>query len=259
MAIIMLRHSVRRFAQLTLNPQSQKAIYDSFFAHFKTTPNMASVLRFAWHDAGTFDAATKTGGPNGSLRFDKELAHGANTGLAPIRDLFQAKKAEFPDVNWADLIQAGGMAAVVYSGGPKMDCVFGRTEAQSDSECPPEGRLPDASKGADHLREVFGRMGLSDVDIVALSGGHTLGRANKHKEGDYEGFWTKTPTLFNNEYFIVLLTKPPGLLRLPTDIALVSDRKFKKVVEDFALNEDRFFAYYAIAHTKLATLGYALP
>lgn len=28
--------------------------------------------------------------------------------------------------------------------------------------------------GADHLREVFGRMGLSDKDIVALSGGHTL-------------------------------------------------------------------------------------
>lgn len=29
--------------------------------------------------------------------------------------------------------------------------------------------------GNDHLREVFGKtMGLSDTDIVALSGGHTL-------------------------------------------------------------------------------------
>lgn len=28
--------------------------------------------------------------------------------------------------------------------------------------------------GSDHLRDVFGTMGLSDQDIVALSGGHTL-------------------------------------------------------------------------------------
>lgn len=28
--------------------------------------------------------------------------------------------------------------------------------------------------GAEHLREIFYRMGLSDKDIVALSGGHTL-------------------------------------------------------------------------------------
>lgn len=28
--------------------------------------------------------------------------------------------------------------------------------------------------GCDHLRDVFGHMGLSDQDIVALSGGHTL-------------------------------------------------------------------------------------
>ncbi|MCI31910.1 L-ascorbate peroxidase cytosolic-like, partial [Trifolium medium] len=42
-------------------------------------------------------------------------------------------------------------------------------------EPPPEGRLPDATKGSDHLRDVFGKaMGLSDQDIVALSGGHTI-------------------------------------------------------------------------------------
>lgn len=28
--------------------------------------------------------------------------------------------------------------------------------------------------GASHLREVFYRMGLTDKDVVALSGGHTL-------------------------------------------------------------------------------------
>lgn len=34
-----------------------------------------------WHDAGTYDAKTKTGGPDGSIRNEKELAHAANNGL----------------------------------------------------------------------------------------------------------------------------------------------------------------------------------
>lgn len=34
-----------------------------------------------WHDAGTYDARTKTGGPNGSIRNEIELKHGANKGL----------------------------------------------------------------------------------------------------------------------------------------------------------------------------------
>jgi catalase (peroxidase I) len=44
---------------------------------------------------------------------------------------------------------------------------------------PPNGRLPDASQGAQHLRDVFGRMGFNDREIVALSGGHTLGRCHR--------------------------------------------------------------------------------
>lgn len=34
-----------------------------------------------WHDAGTYDAKTKTGGPNGSIRNRRELKHEANAGL----------------------------------------------------------------------------------------------------------------------------------------------------------------------------------
>lgn len=38
-------------------------------------------FRFRWHDAGTYDVNTKTGGPNGSIRNEEEYAHGANNGL----------------------------------------------------------------------------------------------------------------------------------------------------------------------------------
>lgn len=252
----MLRHCVRRFSRLQTDIKQHDALFAAFFAHFEKTPNMASVLRYAWHDAGTWDPTTKTGGPNGSLRFDRELSHGANTGLAPIRDLLVQLKPQFPNVNWADFIQAGGYAAIAFANGPTIPCFFGRTEAQSEADCPPEGRLPDASQGADHLRHVFGKMGFKDWEIVALSGAHTLGRANKHKEGDWHGFWTHTPTLFNSDYFVNLLVKDPKLLRLPTDKALVTDPLFKKYVNLYALNQAEFFWDYALAHKKLSTLGY---
>lgn len=34
-----------------------------------------------WHDAGTYDASSRTGGPNGSIRSEREFTHGANNGL----------------------------------------------------------------------------------------------------------------------------------------------------------------------------------
>ncbi|CAK9179979.1 unnamed protein product [Ilex paraguariensis] len=48
------------------------------------------MLRLAWHDAGTYDVNTKTGGPNGSIRNEEELLHGANSGLKIASDLLLA-------------------------------------------------------------------------------------------------------------------------------------------------------------------------
>ena len=46
------------------------------------------------------------------------------------------------------------------------------------------GPYPDgAPDAAAHLRNVFYRMGLSDQEIVVLSGAHTLGRSYPHRSG----------------------------------------------------------------------------
>ena len=45
------------------------------------------ILSFSWHDAGTYDVTTKTGGPNGSIRHEEEYLHGANAGLKIAIDL----------------------------------------------------------------------------------------------------------------------------------------------------------------------------
>ncbi|KAI5647839.1 hypothetical protein M9H77_33844 [Catharanthus roseus] len=212
------------------------------------------MLRLAWHDAGTYDVNTKTGGPNGSIRNEEEYSHGANNGLKIALEFCEQVKSKHPKITYADLYQLAGVVAVEVTGGPTIDFVPGRKDSNS---CPPEGRLPDAKKGVPHLKDVFYRMGLSNKDIVALSGGHTLGRAHPERSG-FDGPWTQEPLKFDNSYFVELLKgESEGLLKLPTDKALLDDPEFRKYVELYAKDEDTFFKDYATSHKKLSELGFA--
>ncbi|KAH7842860.1 hypothetical protein Vadar_009881 [Vaccinium darrowii] len=212
------------------------------------------ILRLAWHSAGTYDVKTKTGGPFGTIKHPAELAHEANNGLEIAVRLLEPIKEQFPILSYADFYQLAGIVAVEVTGGPEIPFHPGRPDK---SEPPPEGRLPDAKKGVDHLRDVFGHMGLSDKDIVALSGGHTLGRCHKERSG-FEGPWTTNPLIFDNSYFKELLSgEKEGLLQLPSDKALLEDPVFRPLVEKYAADEDAFFADYAEAHLKLSELGFA--
>ncbi|KAF3678399.1 putative L-ascorbate peroxidase 3 [Capsicum annuum] len=214
------------------------------------------MLRLAWHDAGTYDSSTKTGGPDGSIRNEVEYKHAANNGLKIAIDFCEEIKARHPKITYADLYQLAGVVAVEVTGGPTIDFVPGRKDSSSSPE---EGRLPDAKQGPPHLRDVFYRMGLSDKDIVALSGGHTLGRAHPERSG-FEGPWTKEPLKFDNSYFVELLKEDSkDLLKLPTDKALVEDPQFRRYVELYARDEEAFFRDYAVSHKKLSELGFTPP
>lgn len=206
-----------------------------------------------WHDAGTYDAKTRTGGPNGSIRNENELMHNSNKGLNIAIDLCEQVKAKHPKVTYADLYQLAGVVAVEVTGGPTINFIPGRPDSL---DSPEEGRLPDANQGAAHLKEVFYRMGLADKDIVALSGGHTLGKAHWERSG-FEGPWTKDPLKFDNSYFVEMLSsESKGLLKLPTDKALVEDPMFRRYVELYAEDEEEFFKDYAESHKKLSELGF---
>nr|XP_025651692.2 probable L-ascorbate peroxidase 4, peroxisomal isoform X2 [Arachis hypogaea]XP_025698343.2 probable L-ascorbate peroxidase 4, peroxisomal isoform X2 [Arachis hypogaea] len=183
------------------------------------------MLRLAWHDAGTYDAKTRTGGANGSIRNQQELNHQANRGLETAVQFCEEVKAKCPRVSYADLYQLAGVIAVEVTGGPTIRFVPGRKDSL---ESPPEGRLPDATKDAQHLRDVFYRMGLTDKDIVALSGGHTLGKAHKERSG-FEGQWTENHLKFDNSYFVELMDSKDSF-KLPTDKVLVEDPEFRKYV-----------------------------
>ena len=102
-------------------------------------------VRLAWHDAGTYDKDSKTGGPNASIRFKQESDHAANAGLVWAVNQMRPFKKQFPDVSNADLYQLAGVVAIEHAGGPKIPFRFGRKDVE-ESECPEEGRLPDANK-----------------------------------------------------------------------------------------------------------------
>ncbi|CAN0874876.1 L-ascorbate peroxidase, cytosolic [Linum grandiflorum] len=224
-----------------------------FIAEKNCAPLM---LRLAWHSAGTFDVKSKTGGPFGTMRYSAELTHGANNGLDIAVRLLDPIKEQFPGISYADLYQLAGVVAVEITGGPEVPFHPGREVSPCFCRC---FNSIGISVGVDHLRDVFGTgMGLSDQDIVALSGGHTLGRCHKERSG-FEGPWTTNPLIFDNTYFTELLTgEKEGLLQLPSDKALLCDSVFRPLVEKYAADEDAFFADYAEAHMKLSELGYVM-
>ncbi len=113
---------------------------------------------------------------------------------------------QFPWISHADLWTLAGATAIEYMGGPHIPWRPGRSDKPDGSYCPPDGRLPDASLGAAHVRDVFGRMGFSDREAVALIGAHCLGRCHTDRSG-YDGPWTNAPTTFSNLYFKELTEK----------------------------------------------------
>ena len=229
-------------------------------------------VRQAWHSSGTYDTHTKTGGSNGAtMRFAPEKDDPANNGLGIVRDMLHEVKKVHPNISEADLYTYAGALAVEFAGGPHVPYLFGRTDDSTNARCPMHGRLPDASQGKDHLRDVFHRMGMSDRDIVALSGAHTLGRCHFVRSG-YDGPWTHNPLKFDNEYLrnLVSLTWVPRewdgemqytdketktLMMLPTDVALIRDGTFRKYVELYAKDQEAFFRDFADAYSRLLALG----
>eukprot|EP00891_Asterochloris_glomerata_P008407 jgi/Astpho2/8407/Aster-01462 len=229
------------------------------------------LVRLAWHSSGTYKKEDGTGGSNGAtMRFRPEAEHSANAGLHVARELLEPVKKQFPWISYSDLWTLAGCVAVEEMGGPHIEWSPGRSDKVDGAACPEDGRLPDASKGAPHIRDVFNRMGFNDREIVALSGAHALGRCHTDRSG-FSGPWTNAPTTFSNLYFTEMLEKKwrkkkwngplqyedesGQLMMLPTDLALVWDTKLRPYVEEYAKDGDKFFTDFAAAYHKLLHLG----
>lgn len=208
-----------------------------------------------------------------SLRLIPEITDPGNTGLEPARVVLEMVKQQFPWISYADLYTFAGVTAIEAMGGPKVEWKPGRTDCITDQFVPKNGRLPIGSKHSDHIRAVFNRMGFNDQEIVCLIGAHTLGRTHKKYSG-WEGKWTNNPIKFDNEFYKLLLNdewdygvvpqtgnqqyfnrRDKDIMMLQTDMELVTNPDFRKWVELYANDQDKYFEDFAKTYAKLLELG----
>ncbi|KAF7101025.1 hypothetical protein CFC21_102424 [Triticum aestivum] len=207
----------------------------------------AGVLRLVFHDAGTFDISDKSGGMNGSIIYEADRPE--NAGLSKsLKILRKAKEGinQVQQVSWADLIAVAGAEAVALCGGPEIPIRLGRLDS---STADPTGKLPEETLDVVALKTSFGKKGFSTQEMVVLSGAHTIGG---------KGFGN--PNAFDNAYFKVLLEKPrptsSGMpIGLPTDWALTEDDECLRWINIYAKDQDKFFADFRDAYTKLVNSG----
>mmetsp|Transcript_5026 Transcript_5026/g.14801 ORF Transcript_5026/g.14801 Transcript_5026/m.14801 type:complete len:414 (+) Transcript_5026:72-1313(+) len=235
------------------------------------------LVRLSWHDAGVFMQG-KGGCPNAAMRFvdGGEGTWAANAGLTTValELLGPITRKYVPDlISNADLWALAANVAIKAMGGPAIVTRFGRTDAKNAREgCQTnDGRLPDADKGADHLRAIFHPKGFDDRAIVALSGAHTVGKCHIERSG-FDGQWTENHLKFDNSYFKELLEKtytdettakgmpqcrhaPSNTMMLKTDLALLADPVFKTHVEEYARDQALFFTDFTKAWVKLQENG----
>jgi L-ascorbate peroxidase len=204
-------------------------------------------LRLAFHDAGTYDVRTHSGGAHGAIHLLEEMSRSENAAMSVCLDVLTRARAVYPSLSWADLVAIGGAAAVEMCGGPTIRVGLGRVDA---TEPAPAHRLPTSDDGPTQLRVLFTRLGLGPRELVALSGAHALGYAGGRP-------FTREPHRFSNAYFRALLQDPPdpALGLLPSDRALLAEPDLREHVERYAADEAAFFADFAAAYRRLTWLG----
>lgn len=238
------------------------------------------LVRLAWHASGSYDkndtSEKKGGNYGGTMHHKFEADDPGNNGLVNARIFLNDIQEKFPWISRGDLYSLAGVVAIQEMAGPKIAWRAGRKNLDEKHQ-PPHGRLPDASQGATHIREVFNRLSdFSEEEIVALIGvGHTIGKCHANFLG-YDGPWTFSPNVVTNQFFDLLLNKEwrirkwdgptqfqdvetKSLMMLPTDFALAFDPKFKKICEVYAKDEKKLFDVFSKAFAKLLELGVKFP
>lgn len=193
------------------------------------------LIRFAWHNCGTYDRESNTGGSNGAtMRFGAEANDPENAGLDKAKALLLPIHKQFPWLSLADLWILAGYVAIEAAGGPRIRFAHGRQDFTAeeavaiygDSGCPfgdgkfnPHGsRLPAADLGQDEsvpasapmcqkeaptinaMRSTFSRMGMNDQETVALILlGHQFGRCHREVSGFEGPWWARDPTTWNSD------------------------------------------------------------
>ncbi|PWA95898.1 heme peroxidase [Artemisia annua] len=247
----------------------------------------AGLLRLHFHDCFVLgcDGSVLL---NGSASGPSEQSAPPNLTLRPrafviienIRSLVHA--ACNATVSCSDITALAARDAVVLSGGPNYSVPLGRRDGVSfASREDTLANLPPFNATAANLTASLALKGFDVTDVVALSGAHTIGRAEC---GSFERrmfptpdptmdqiFYTnllqtcpilnttnttimdiQTPNAFDNRYYVNLMNRQ-GLFTSDQD--LFTDNTTSGIVTSFANNQTLFFENFVIAMIKMGQLN----
>ncbi|MBA0786940.1 hypothetical protein Gotri_027439 [Gossypium trilobum] len=292
-----------------LCPQALPAIKRIVEAAVHREPRMgASLLRLHFHDCfvnvtsflhTTILCMPKNGleliflvfqGCDGSLLLDStsafETEKNARGNFNSVRgfEVVDQIKAEVdrvcgrPVVSCADILAVAARDSVLALGGPTWKVRLGRRDSTTASRALADSVLPSASMDLPALISNFKNQGLNTRDLVALSGGHTIGlsqcvifRNRIYNATNIDPTFAKerrvtcprtggntnlapfdpTPARFDTAYFKNLV-KERGLLT--SDQALFSGGSTDKLVETYSKNPDAFWVDFGKSMIKMGNI-----
>ncbi|XP_030542757.1 thylakoid lumenal 29 kDa protein, chloroplastic [Rhodamnia argentea] len=175
-------------------------VKDTLYTAIKGNPDLIpSLLTLALNDAMTYDKASKSGGPNGSIRLSSEISRPENKGLSAAMNLLEEAKKEIDSyskggpISYADLIQyaaesavkatflasairkcggneeKGGLLYTAYGSNGQWG-LFERQFGRSDTAEPdPEGRVPQWEKASvKEMKDKFSAIGFGPRQLAVM-------------------------------------------------------------------------------------------
>ncbi|KAI5066655.1 hypothetical protein GOP47_0019279 [Adiantum capillus-veneris] len=248
-----------------------------------------SLLRLHFHDCFVqgCDGSLLLKSIPGVLEGEQEALPNINSvrGFDVVDDIKAALEKECPGVvSCADILAMAARDSVVVSGGPSYRVLLGRRDSLTASRSLANQFLPGFNFNVSDLIANFANVGLSARDMVVLSGGHTIGKANcntfaarltpnvedptalepAYREslvpqcpaGSNAAFVNldiASPTLFDNGYYSNLL-RTRGLLH--SDQVLYSTAgTTRNQVARYAKSQAAFFSDFTAAIIKMGNIA----
>ncbi|XP_050380063.1 peroxidase 55-like [Argentina anserina] len=154
----------------------KQAVSKKFSQTFTTIP---ATLRLFFHDCFVegCDASVMISSPNGDAEKDSsDNLSLAGDGFDTVIKAKQAVEAQCPGVvSCADILALATCDVVVLGGGPDFNVELGRRDGLVSKASRVAGNLPEPEFDLKQLNTMFSKHSLTQTDVIALSGAHTLG------------------------------------------------------------------------------------
>ncbi|KAL8033123.1 hypothetical protein ABFX02_13G141600 [Erythranthe guttata] len=194
-------------------PTLENIIHQKVNAWVKKDYTLApAVIRLHFHDCAVrgCDASILLNRPN-----SERTAEASKTlrGFGLIDDIKAEVEKKCPKtVSCADILTAAARDATVLAGGPFWEVPFGRKDGKI-SIAKEANTVPQGYENVTSLLNFFDKMGLTFVDLVVLSGSHTVGRSTcaavKERLYNFRGTGKADPSM--NAAYVGSLKKQCGL------------------------------------------------